>query len=307
MRTALLPVMIFVVFISSAAYSQTSVLQDKAGQSTLALGGKGNYLFSVNAGDASSTLAFNHAMAHFGKNTFWGINLRLKATDGLAVLVEGLKVKPSFDLGAHFGRAWMTHRLFVDASLSNAYLNLVKPGISTAYTSRSFFGSGIKIGYNSIASTLLFSRKDAASSSILFGINAAFNKINNLDDLDPSSIYTTITTTVNNKTITLLKDKVSAFSGNYHTSLAFKLSVDAFVFPEFMSGRVGIGGYYRGQITGYQPRNSLGAGAVWGQKGAPTNITLGIMYQFNDVFNQLGYENNFLKRGGINLVAGYRF
>lgn len=307
MRRRLLTLLIALVSVSYTAFSQTSVLQDKDGNSTLALGGKGNYLLSVNAADASSTLAFTHARAKNGINTFWGMNLKVKATNGLGVLIDGLHIKPSVDLGAHIGRAWNTNRLFIDGSLTNTYFNLVRPGLTTTYTSRSFFGPAIKIGYNTIASTSLFSPKDGAASSIIVGINAAVDKINNLDDLDPSTLYSSITTASAKGASTLLKDKTAAFYGDYHTSVAFKINLDAFVFPQFLSGQIGIGGYFRGQLTGYQPRNSVGAGAILGQKGAPTNITLGVLYQFNDVFNQLGQENNFLKRGGLNLVAGYRF
>jgi hypothetical protein len=101
---------------------------------------------------------------------------------------------------------------------------------------------------------------------------------------------------------TLLQDKTSGFKGNFHSSGVIRVNVDAYLYVIDLAA---IGGYGRIQATGADPRTSAGVGVLLGQKGAPGKIAIAILYQFNDLFNQLNKENEFLKRGGVNVVVGY--
>ena len=119
--------------------------------------------------------------------------------------------------------------------------------------------------------------------------------------------YSTFTNDTGSTITTLLTDEKSGFSGDYSSFGAFRFNLDAYIYPQIIGGQIGFGGYARSQLNGTSPRNNMGVGFIIGQKDAPTNVVFGILYQFNDVFNQLKEENDFLKRGGINIVAGYSF
>lgn len=281
------------------SFGQTNVLQDKSGAGTLNVGA--NQL-SFNAGDASVTANIGALTSLGTKTTFWDANIKFKSTDGAASILDGNKLKPTIDIGGDYGWGSNLHKYYIAAKLSTSFFNILKIDNTNTFTNRSFIGPSVSFGYNLIGQTTA-----AKPAGFLLGLSASVGMINNLSDLKPVDVYQSVTVTAHDTSLTLLKSKKSGFSGGYHTSAAVKLNMDAFVFPGFLNNQVGVGGYTRFQFFGYQPRQNVGLGVITGQKGAPANIAFGLLYQFNDVFNQLGAENNFLKRGGINLVAGYKF
>jgi hypothetical protein len=149
--------------------------------------------------------------------------------------------------------------------------------------------------------------KDGLGSSYLFGVSLNYQLINNLKDLKSVNRYSSWIIQTDSTQNILQFDKISGYLGHYSIDNALNLNIDAYLFPQIIGGQIGFGGYIRSQLTGDRPRNNLGFGAIIGQKDAPTNIVIGVLYQFNDVFNQLDKENEFLKRGGINLIAGFKF
>jgi hypothetical protein len=182
--------------------------------------------------------------------------------------------------------------------LNASYFSLLKPASNT-FSNNEFWGPTFTAGYN------LTGR--LGTELLLFGTAASYSWINDLGDLKPVDVYQSTSVTKNDTTLTALQSKKSGYKGTYQASRAALINLDAYLFPTFLHEEVGVGGYARLQLSGYKPRQNAGLGILFGKSGAPSNINFGILYQFTDVFDQLGKQPEFIKRGGVNVVAGYKF
>jgi len=287
-------------------YAQTSVLQDKSGETSILINDKKSIL--VNAGDASTS-----ANLSFNKPTwFIGTNLKFKSTEGVSNLLDGYKLKPEFEFGIfgghtiHSSKPSVIQFMYYGLKFNTTNFNLLKKDSSNTFDEKTFYGGSISVGYNRIGSVNIL-QSGGPASSYLFGISADYSRINNLEDLKSVQTYSSFTKDTGNTKTVLLSNKKSGFSGDYSSFGALRANLDAYLYPQILGGQIGIGGYIRSRITGTDPRTNAGVGFVVGQSGAPTYVIFGLLYQFNDVFNQLKEENDFIKRGGINIVAGYSF
>lgn len=284
--------------------SAQSILKDKSGEATILTGNSG---IAVNSGDASISGDWYHSHTSRGVKRFTDLSLKFGATEGAASLFNGTKFKPEIEANAYLGRTLTNQRkIYWGGKLSSTFFKLLKTDQSNTFDDRAFVSPAVFVGFNKTGDVDFFDKK-GVRSSFIFGITATVALISNLADLTAVDVYQTTSITKNDTTRTLMQDKNSGYSGDYHRSVAGQINADFYVYPKFMGGIIGVGGYARTQLFGYQPRQNLGIGALVGKDGAPTNIVVGLLYQFNDVFNQLGKENQFFKRGGVNIVAGYKF
>jgi len=296
----------------SIIFGQYSLFQDKAGQSSIILNNKNNV--NLNTGNASISGSYlKNSVNTNNIEKFIGIVLSCKANNGVTEILQGYTFKPQFNLNIYLGKSIKLiarhsnpdtsgniEYAYIGAKFTNSYFNLLNKDSSYSFASKAFYGYKFTIGYNIIShfGTLPF----------LIGTSLNFELINNQQDLSTVETYLTSSHFVGNNTTTLQKNMKTGYSGDYFTTSAILYYLDAYAYPEILKQhRIGFGGYLRSQLTGQAPRNNLGAGLVLGQKGSPTNIVLGFFYQFNDIFNQLDKQNDFLKRGGVNLIAGYNF
>jgi len=286
--------------------AQTSLLQDKSGESSILLNDKKSVFVNAGDGSVSANLSFHKPV------WFIGTNIKFKSTEGVSKLLDGYKFKPEFDFGMFGGKTIKSSKegviqyIYGGLKFNATNFNLLNQDSSNTFKDKTFYGGSIYLGYNRIDYVNIF-KKDGLASSYLFGASIDYSLINNLDDLESAQTNTTFTKDTGSTKTTLLMDKRSGFSGDYSSFGAFRFNVDAYIYPQTIGGQIGLGGYFRSQLNGTSPRTNAGLGFVIGQKDAPTNVVFGILYQFNDLFNQLKEENNFLKRGGINIVAGYSF
>jgi hypothetical protein len=301
-------VLFFLSLLPFCSYAQTSLLQDKSGETSILIKDKKSIL--INAGNTSASASFS-----LNKRTsFIGTNLNFKSSEGVSSLLDGYKLKPEVELSIFGGKSINPSKksviqyIYSGLKINNTYFNLLKKDGSNTFDGKTFYGGSISIGYNRIGSINILSSEGIAPP-YLFGISVNYSHINNLDDLKSVQTYSYLTKDTSNTKNILLSDKKSGFSGDYSSFWALGLNLDAYLYPscKILSGRVGFGGYLRSQLSGTDPRTNAGIGFVVGEKEAPTNIVFGVLYQFNDVFNQLNQENDFIKRGGINIVAGYYF
>lgn len=288
------------------SFTQTSILQDKSGETSILINDKKSVL--VNAGDASVS-----ANLSFNKPTwFIGTNIKFKSTEGVSILLDGYKFKPKFDLGIfggntiHSSKSSVIQNVYYGLKFNTTNFSLLKEDSSNTFQDKTFYGRSINLGYNRVGSVNFLSSGGLASS-YLFGLSADYSQINNLDDLKTVQTYSSFTIDTGSTKTVLLSDKKSGYSGNYSSFGALRVNLDAYLYPQILGGQIGFGGYIRSQVSGTTPRTNAGFGFVVGKKGAPSNVVLCLLYQFNDVFNQLQEENDFIKRGGINFVAGYNF
>jgi hypothetical protein len=258
---------------------------------------------SVNAGASSFQLSKSYSeQPSNGLEYFYGVGANFKSNNGISAILDGIKVKPQVDLSAYYGKYFKSTDpstsdfWYINIKLTNSQFNLLKGDSSNSFDAKQFFGYTASLGYNRLGAI--------SGLSYLFGFCVNVGMINDLNDLKSVDTYTTSEATVNNVYTTLLKDKNSGFSGNYVTSSALRINADGYLF--FLK-QLALGGYIRSQLSGVNPRTSTGLGIILGQEKAPSNVVGGIFYQFNDLFNQLNKQNDFLKKGGINLVAGYHF
>jgi hypothetical protein len=289
-----------------AAFGQTSILGDKSGETSILLNDKKSIFINAGDGSVSANISFNKPKWFIGANT------KFKSTEGISMLLDGYKFKPEFDFGFFSGNTVKSIKesviqyIYYGVKFNTSNFNLLNNDSSNTFQDKTFYGGTLHFGYNRIGAINIF-MQDGLASSYLFGVSIDYSQINNLDDLKSVQTSTTFTTDTGKTTTILVSDKKSGFSGNYSNFSAFRFNIDAYIYPQIIGGQIGFGGYSRSQFSGTDPRTTAGVGFIIGKKGAPTNVIFGILYQFNDLFNQLKEENNFLKRGGINIVAGYSF
>jgi hypothetical protein len=294
------------ILITYPTYAQVSVLQDKMGETSILINDTNQ--IAINTGDASIVIGLSLVKP----KTFYGINVKLKAESGVSNILEGYELHPNLELGVSGGLTINSKKLsvfqfiFGGITFTNQKFNLFTNDSTNNYSGKNFHGLKFYIGYNRTGALNIF-EKEGLASSYLFGSSICYSLDNNLKDIKSVDLFASLPAQSNGNQSILLYDKKSGYKGNYSTYHSLKINIDAYIFPQLLGGNLGIGGYLRSQLTGGKPRNNLGIGALIGQKNAPSNIVLGILYQFNDVFNQLNKENEFLKRGGINLIAGYKF
>ncbi|MDP2947398.1 MAG: hypothetical protein Q8N88_04750 [Nanoarchaeota archaeon] len=290
------------------SFAQTSLLQDKSGEISILLNDKKAVFVNVSDASVSANLSFKKP------KWFIGSSLKFKSTEGISKLLDGYKFKPQFDFGLYGGNILKKSKkesdiqfIYYGLKVRAADFSLLKTDSSNTFQNQNFFGGSIYFGYNRIGALNILKSKDGLASSYLFGVSLDYSALNNLDALKSAQTFTTYNTTSNNSQTTLMSDKRSGYTGDYSTFGAFRFNLDAYLYPQTIGGKIGVGGYIRSQLNGIQPRINAGVGFVIGQKDAPSNVVFGVLYQFNDLFNQLKEENDFLKRGGINIVAGYCF
>jgi hypothetical protein len=283
-------------------FGQTSVLQDKSGQSTLVL--SKSALVALNTGATSIAGSYSQYVSDsiHGEQA-WGFNIKFKASNGVSTILSGYDLKPQFDIGGfkvlYLKCKKCTYRFaYLAGTFTFANNSILKTDNSNTFDARKFAGYKINLGYNLLGTI--------GTAPWLNGFTFGLARLNNINDLKSVQTSQTISTTVNNKQTTLSSGSQSGFSGEYATTNALLLNIDSYCFV-LKTRQIGIGGYLRSQLTGIKPRSSAGAGIVFGKKGAPDNITLGLFYQFNDIFHQLDTSNDFIRRGGVNVVAGYSF
>jgi len=294
------------LIMSSFLYAQTSLLQDKGGETSLVMHDKKS--ISINAGDANVLLSMS-----FNKpKWFIGGSAKFKSTDGVANLLDGYKFNPEVGFTIYGGnylkaKDYQYQFFFYAFKLVNTKYNLLKNDNSNTFDSKTFTGYTFTVGYNNLTAVHFLVPKDGVDSSFLWGGSANFGSVNNLDDLKSVQTFTTSDVISGSTVTTLQKDKKQGFEGLYYTETALRVNLDGYLFPQLFGGRFGVGGYVRSKLTGTNRKNDAGLGIILGEKDAPSNIVLGVLYQFNDVFNQLDSESNVIERGGINLIAGYNF
>jgi hypothetical protein len=287
-------------------FSQTSLLQDKSGETSIILSDKKTILVNAGDGSVSANLSFNKP------GWFIGSNLKVKSTEGVSNILDGYKFKPEFDFGV-FGGNTITggesviQYVFYGLKFNATNFNLLNKDSSNTFSEKNFYGGTFSVGYNRIGSINILKPAGGIASSCIYGVAADYSLINNLDDLKSVQSYTTFTKDTGSTTTTLLSDKKSGFAGEYSTFGAVRLNIDAYIYPQIIGGQIGFGGYTRSRLSGKNPKTNAGAGFIVGERDAPTNVVFGILYQFDDVFNQLKEENDIIKRGGINVIAGYSF
>lgn len=281
------------------AKGQTSVLQDKSGETSFSVL---DQPVVINAAAANITANVNRGMAKNGKTRFIGASFTLKADEGVAALLDGYRFKPDYKASVYYQRSLSSvsnsdfKDIYFSASYSRSYFNLLNNNNTNTFDARTYGGFQGKAGYNMV--TVL------GKTPLVLGLAADFGVRNNLDDLKPVLVYTT--QTVNQ--LIQLSDKKAGYRGNYESTYQLRLYLDSYIYPQqIMGGRTGFGGYIRTQVNGSNPKTNAGVGFVLGQQDAPAKVVVGAFYQFGDIFNQLGSDDNLIKRSGVNVVAGYLF
>ncbi|GAB3983487.1 hypothetical protein GCM10028806_56750 [Spirosoma terrae] len=276
-------------------YGQNSLIQDTKGETSLIINQNSNRLLSINVADASIGLSVLDKNS--GKKSFWGGLAKFKTSENVATLLTGNVFNPSVDLSAYLGRYIKSDRgkvriWYVAPSIK---LDAFKVLESNSLNNKYFFGGSVKGGFNKIGK--------AFKGTAIIGYSGSIGYLNNTSDLKTVDVYTRVEI----DSTVILKNKKSGFVDNYQKFFGARLNIDYAVFPFKNYGYISIAVYGRGQLWGYQPTQKAGIGIFVGQQGAPTKIVAGIAYQVNDIFNAVSDEPTFLKRTGVNLVAGFNF
>lgn len=290
--------------LSTSAWAQTSILQDKSGESSLVLRDVGVVL---NAGDASITLALARATQSF----FYGATAKFKAEEGVAGVVKGNKLTPNLEFSIYSGKAILDDSKdgvscsgYVGLRFNTAQLNTLNDTITNTLIKRQFNGPAIVIGINRLGSVPMWlGGLDNLKPSYTFGFSIAGGRYNNTGALETVDVYKVRNASAGNSA---LYDKTTAYSPGYQTGFQARVNADLFVFPQIgFKGKVGVGGYVRGQMLSDFKQTNAGVGIVVGKDGAPANINFGLFYQFQDIWQNQSKESGLFKRSGLNFVAGF--
>lgn len=299
----------FVFFSLCVLFSQTSIIQDKSGETSLLINDK-NMIF-VNAGDAS----ISFSLSYNNPTCFSGINFKLKAIEGISNIIDGYDFKPEIEVGLFFGKYLIgkkestSHFIYSGLAFISSAFNILSASNNIDFQKNDFHGYALTVGYNRMSAYKLFCNKlQSLNGPYIFGISLNYGKFNNIDDLKGVQKFSIqLLTDSENKQYIFQKDKKSGFEGNYYTTNSVHLNVDTYIFPKILGKNIAIGGFLRSYLSGEKPRTNAGFGLLIGEKTAPTNVVLALLYQFNDIFNQLKEETDFIKRTSLNINVGYNF
>ena len=302
---------------SVPAIAQFSILHDNKGEGSLVFQGNmanvqlnaANGSFTAN--DLEQTNFYpDEAVARYRKLK-WGANLEIKSVDGVTSLIKGNEFNPQISAGVLVGgtpgltdteneETGIAPVLYAMFNVEHSRFNMLDSSKGFAFEKTNFVGFSGMAGINCKGK---FTRK----ADIVFGAMIKFAKENNLDDLDKVETQNVQTGTAGGNTV-LVGNQKSGFSGTFEESFALRLNIDAYVYPNrFAKLPIGLGGYIRSQFTGYAPQQNAGVGIIFGQNGAPATIAFGLLYEFNDIFDQQGSGTGAFARGGLNIVAGFGF
>jgi hypothetical protein len=289
-----------IIFIPGISHAQVSMIQDKSGETSLLLGKTKTIAF--NSGDASmgANMSFYKQPAK-GKESFKGFSLKVKSNEGVAKLLDGYDFKPNFQFGIFGGRYLSSPRKsqskywYASGGVNDSHFKLLDT-VSNKLNNHDFFGYKVRGGINFLGVI--------GKNPTLSGVSLEFGRYNNTDDLKGADRYEY---KMDGSNAIVLSGKKSGFKGGYYEHSMLRLNADFIIFPRCISNQFGIGGYYRGDFGGPFAKHNIGFGFFLGQQGAPDKIVLGVVYQVNDIFNQVSDEPNFRKRTGISLTAGYNF
>jgi hypothetical protein len=290
---------IFMMFVPGVIIAQVSIQQDNAGESSLVFGQNNAVL--LNSSDASIGFNISQATAPANKHErFWLASAKVGASQGTSKIFNGTTFKPKFDVNVHRGyyltssskstsRYW-----YFGGGVKNEYFNLWADTNVVDLVAKDFFGYKATIGYNVLGAVRTFKYGD------IFGVSISGGYFSNTGDLDGVTQYTVHS----NLSSVILSDSKTGFIGPYSSSYMVKASMDYLVYA---LENIAIGSFYRGGFGGEFASQNMGFGIYFGHQDAPSKILTGIVYQVNDVFNQLGKENSFQKRSSLSLIAGYTF
>ena len=148
-------IILWIFIIPLFSFSQTSVIQNKSGESSLILANNKTLVFNSSDASIGSNFSFNHALG--GKETFWGFSFKVKSNDGISTLLEGNNFKPKLDFGIFKGGSLRSKSFSVSQwyyyslAANNSYFNLLSPNILNTLDKCRFFGWRAKVGYNKLA------------------------------------------------------------------------------------------------------------------------------------------------------------
>jgi hypothetical protein len=274
----------------------------------------------INAADESFRLSVlkeeniypDEAVAAY-RRLIWGASLKIKSVDGVTTLIKGGQFSPAISgtvlVGGTPGltdpegkkRKGIMPVLYAILNVDHSKFNLVKANNPYAFDRKSLTTFSATGGIN-------WEGKFTRGSDFVFGGQVKFGKYNNQNDLDNIDIYTSPSNTQGGTTSTRLSGQKSGFEGAYEEGYCLRANIDLYIYPNRLRNNpMGFGGYIRSEIAGFAPRQNAGVGVVLGQKGAPSAVAFGIMYQFNDLFDQQGAGTSAFSRGGLNLIAGFNF
>jgi hypothetical protein len=312
----------------ASAFAQTSLFQDKAGETSIV---SPDNAFFLNSGDASIGFQYSKSernrlvpprtdrrgfTLNYKPEIHYGGNIKVKASEGISQILKNGKFGAGVDVGAYFRRAFSQTSgatgeyasWYVAGKWTRTEFSLREDTLKTELTDRLFESLQLTAGIMGFGSATFLKGPNSiggiVNSTYTYGIAFSTGKFSNIDDLNAIEHFTSVTTTAGGVNTTVLSEKKKGFEGSYHSAFGGKISADFFYFPQrIYMGRLGFGGNYRGTWMDDYSANNVSFGIVINAAKIPNQIVLGAFYQFKNLESNEGRSSDRM----LNLVAGYKF
>jgi hypothetical protein len=280
--------------------SQT-LFEDASGETSFELSSDPWLRTKLNTSDKSVSLGFNRFKdIDFGRKKWllkyrrpvYGLEAKVKVTDGLGNLFTGGHVNPGFGLSGTYGIRGIKglgssnpYSIYVKAALNREQFTMIDTLAFSSSKEKKWLGS-INIHFNK----LIMKEKNiypagittATQSFHFFGATFGYKASNNLDGLVDGEAGI-----IKNVDTTGIISTKSGKWGKYKGMDTYPLKIDYGYLPNIMqSNLIGFNGYFRTKFNAPKTPINLGIGIFFTQKDAPTKVLGGLAWEFKDVFHQ---------------------
>lgn len=294
-------------------YFSGSTLRDSIVTYTLGSGRsgiriKGYHLIIHDTVTLSSGARLGRLRFHPDDGLLWGLNLNVKANNGLTSILDGGKITFAGSIGAYCSiylpQSNALDYINLSASLLSGKVDLLDTAnILAGSYKQSFIGYRVEASYNRYGSIRM--------NATIFGISTSFKMSDNADGLDRKEYTRTTTILSSPSDIVIRQNKLSGFIQEEYIreQKTWSVNVDAGIYPHnTFRDRVLFATHIRSYLK-EDDRDMIinaGIGAYLTKDGAPSKILGGVNFILQDVLQTVNTAP-FNERIAINVVAGFRF
>lgn len=313
--------------------AQLSPVQDSKGESSIFIRDG----FNLNFNFTSSDISLSTPQIYLGSDYYLGLQSKFGTVNGVSSLVKNGDFTPSVQPGLLLFKEWIGQKdrgagytkvlneVFLAPSYSGETINLYNNTLGfddltdDTYVSNYSIGLGFNSRGGWYAKEKITDPSDPTKTlsqwhSTIFGASVTFGERTNIDKLTKQTIYDEITVYNQDSTRSrvLQSEEKQAYANNEfmaHNSF-LNINVDYVFFPRQLKNTLGISAFYRFRSLKDHTRiHSPGLGFYLTQAaaGMPENISGGLVWQFNDLFNGRDKDNSAFERSVVSLIVGYTF
>lgn len=256
----------------------------------------------------ASSLKIGYYYNRSDKNRVFGIDASGISNNGMAPLVTNKELSPEANVNVNLGFKNITSG--EDQLTGYDYLNL-RVGIGAAQ----YRLIDINNTFEQQVSVKSFTKFNAGISynyylngNMIFGGYAGYERTNNISSLSQLTVKETMTTGMDSDgTERTAETEYTAWEGEFKALDQFSLFWDYVYIPDYLSNRMALSIYSRSSFNSINSMTNGGLGLYLNKEGEPLQIVGGLIYEFEDLFDDLNAGTSLGERGVLGIVLGYNF